>query len=91
MAYLEVGEQRDGLVLEPEVHSKQDDDQGKRARQKLHTSLEHPGMKEMIRVLKHGRALKAGNRGGATHALRCLCCFLVCLALPCQSPRVGEL
>ena len=28
----------------------------KRALRKLHTNLGHPGVKEMVRVLKHGRA-----------------------------------
>ena len=39
-----------------EVHSKQDLERVKKALRKLHTNLGHPGVKEMVRVLKHGRA-----------------------------------
>ena len=49
-------EQRDGSVAEQEVHSKQDLELVKKALRKLHTNLGHPGVKEMVRVLKHGRS-----------------------------------
>ena len=56
MAHMEDGEQRDGSVPEREVHSKQDVERVKRALRKLHAILGHPRVKEMIRVLKRGRA-----------------------------------
>ena len=37
-------------------HSKQDLERVKKALTKLHTNMGHPGVKEMVRVLKHGRA-----------------------------------
>ena len=55
-APMEDEEQRDGSVAEQEVHSKQDLERVKKALTKLHTNLGHPGVKEMVRVLKHGRA-----------------------------------
>ena len=48
-APMEDGEQRDGSVAE---HL----ERVKKALMKLHTNLGHPGVKEMVRVLKHGRA-----------------------------------
>ena len=39
-----------------EVHSRHEVERVKRALRKLHTNLGHPGVKEMVRVLKHGRA-----------------------------------
>ena len=42
----------------------------KRALRKLHTNFGHPGVKEKVRVLKHGRASElAGNSGGTKNAL----------------------
>ena len=55
-AHMEDGEQRDGSKPEREVHSKQDVDRVKERLRNIHTNLGHPGVKEMIRVLKHGRA-----------------------------------
>ena len=37
-------------------HSKRDLERVKKALMKLHVNLGHPGVKELIRVLKHGRA-----------------------------------
>ena len=48
-------EQRDGSVAEHEGRSKLDLERVKKALIKLHTNLGHPGVKEMLRVLKHGR------------------------------------
>ena len=55
-APMEDEEQRDGSVAEHEGQSKQDLERVKKALMKLHTNLGHPGVKEMVRVLKHGRA-----------------------------------
>ena len=52
----EDGEQRDGSVAEHAGHSKRDLERVKKALMKLHVNLGHPGVKELIRVLKHGRA-----------------------------------
>ena len=52
----EDGEQRDGSVAEHACHSKRDLERVKKALMKLHVNLGHPGVKELIRVLKHGRA-----------------------------------
>ena len=52
----EDGEQRDGSVAEHAGHSKRDLERAKKALMKLHVNLGHPGVKELIRVLKHGRA-----------------------------------
>ena len=53
---MEDGEQRDGSVAEHAGHSKRDLERVKKALMKLHVNLGHPGVKELIRVLKHGRA-----------------------------------
>ena len=55
-APMEDGEQRDGAVAEHVGHSKRDLERVKKALMKLYTNLGHPGVKEMVRVLKHGRA-----------------------------------
>ena len=52
----EDGEQRDGSVAEHAGHSKRDLERVKKALMKLHVNLGHQGVKELIRVLKHGRA-----------------------------------
>ena len=52
---LEDGEQRDGSVTEHAGHPKRDLGRVKKAL-KLHVNLGHPGVKELFRVLKHGRA-----------------------------------
>ena len=52
---MEDGEQRDGSVAEHAGHSKRDLERVKKALMKLHVNLGHPGVKELIRVLKHGR------------------------------------
>ena len=52
----EDGEQRDWSVAEHAGHSKRDLGRVKKALMKLHVNLGHPGVKELIRVLKHGRA-----------------------------------
>ena len=57
-APMEDGGQRDGSVAEHVAHSKRDLERVKKAPMKLHTNLGHPGVKEMVRVLKHGRASK---------------------------------
>ena len=53
---MEDQEQRDGSVADQESHSKQDLERVKKALIKLHTNLGHPGVKELVRALKHGRA-----------------------------------
>ena len=53
---IEEGEEHRGAVPEEEVHSRHDVERVKRGLRKLHTNLGHPGVKEMVRVLKHGRA-----------------------------------
>ena len=53
MAHVKDGEQSDGSVPEREIHSRQVIARLKRA---LNTNSGHPGMKEMIQVLKNGRA-----------------------------------
>ena len=53
---MEEGGERDEAAPEGEVHSRHDVERFKRALRKLHTNLGHPGVKEMVRVLKHGRA-----------------------------------
>ena len=55
-APMEDDEQRDGSVPEQEAHSKQDLERVRKALEKFHTNLGHPGVKEMVRVSKHGRA-----------------------------------
>ena len=55
-APMEDEEQRDGSVAEHEGQSKQDLERVKKALMKLHTNLGRPGVKEMVSVLKHGRA-----------------------------------
>ena len=50
------GEQRDGSVAEHAGHSKRDLERVKGALMRLHVNLGRPGVKELIRVLKHGRA-----------------------------------
>ena len=48
---------KSSVVAEQEGHSKQDPERVKKAlTKKIHTNLGHPGEKEMVRVLKHGRA-----------------------------------
>ena len=49
-------EQRDGFVAEHVGHSKRDLERVKKALVKLHTDLGHRAVKEMVCVLKHGRA-----------------------------------
>ena len=63
-APMEDEEQRGGSVAEQEGHSKQDLERVKKALIKLHSNLGHPGVKEMVRVLKHGR-----HPRGTTNAL----------------------
>ena len=53
---MEEGGEHDEAALEGEVHSRHDVERVKRALRKLHTNLGLPGVKEMVRVLKHGRA-----------------------------------
>ena len=53
---MEDGEQRDGSVAEHAGHSKRDLERVKKALMKFHVNLSHLGVKELIRVLKHGRA-----------------------------------
>ena len=53
---MEEGGEHDEAAPEGEVHSRHDVERVKRALRKLHTNLGHPGVKEMVRVLKHGRA-----------------------------------
>ena len=53
---MEEGGEHDEAAPEGEVHSRHDVERVKRALRKLHTNLGHPGEKEMVRVLKHGRA-----------------------------------
>ena len=48
----EDGEQRDGSVAEHAGHSKRDLERVKKALMKLHVNLGHPGVKELMRVLK---------------------------------------
>ena len=52
-APMEDEEQRDGSVAEHEGQSKQDLERMKKALMKLHTNMGHPGVKEMVRVMKH--------------------------------------
>ena len=53
---MEEGGEHDDAAPEWEVHSRHDVERVKRALRQLHTNLGHPGVKEMVRVLKHGRA-----------------------------------
>ena len=53
---MEDGEQRDGSVAEHAGLLKRDLERVKKALMKLHANLGHPGVIELIRVLKHGRA-----------------------------------
>ena len=53
---MEDGELRDRSVAEHAGHSKRDLERVKKALMKLHVNLGHPGVKELICVLKHGRA-----------------------------------
>ena len=55
-ATMEDEAQRVGSVAEQEGHAKQDLERVKKALTKRHTNLGHPGVKEMVRVLNHGRA-----------------------------------
>ena len=55
-APMEEGGDHDEAVPEGQVHSRHDVERVKRALRKLHTNLGHPGVKEMVRVLEHGRA-----------------------------------
>ena len=50
------GGEHDEAAPEGEVHSRHDVERVTRALRKFHTNLGHPGVKEMVRVLKHGRA-----------------------------------
>ena len=59
---MEEGGEHDETAAEREVHSRQDVERVKRALPKLHTNLGHPGVKEMVRVLKHGRASELANQ-----------------------------
>ena len=72
MANMEDGEQRYGSVPEREVHSRQDVERVKRALRNLLTKLRHPGAKEKIRVVKHGRASElAIQEAGRKHCDIC--------------------
>ena len=53
---MEEGGEHDEAAPEGEVHSRHDVERVKRALRRLHTNLGHQGVKEMVRVLKHGRA-----------------------------------
>ena len=53
---MEEGGEHDEAAPEGEVPSRHDIERAKRALRKLHTNLGHPGVIEMVRVLKHGRA-----------------------------------
>ena len=52
-APMEDDEQRDGSVPEQIAHSKQDLERVQKVLKKLQTNWRHPGVKEMVRVLKH--------------------------------------
>ena len=53
---MEEGGEHDEAAPEGKVHSRHDVGRVKRALRKLHINLGHPGVKEMVRVLNHGRA-----------------------------------
>ena len=61
-ASMEEGGEHDEAAPEGEVHSRHDVERVKRALRKLHTKLGHLGVKEMVRVLKHGRASELAIR-----------------------------
>ena len=52
-APMEESGEHDEAAPEGEVHARHDVERVKRALRKLHTNLGHPGVKEMVRVLKH--------------------------------------
>ena len=56
------GEQRDGSMAEHAAHSKRDLERAKEALMRLHVNLGRPGVKELIRVLKHGRASELASQ-----------------------------
>ena len=61
-ASMEEGGEHDEAAPEGEVHSRHDVERVKRALRKLHINLGHPGVEEMVRVLKHGRASELAIR-----------------------------
>ena len=66
---------------EREIHSRQVIARVKRALRKLHTNLGHPGIKEMIQVLKHGRASEVAIQ--EARRIHCgICAEYVQLKLP---------
>ena len=87
-ASMEDDEQCDGAVPEQEAHSKQNIERVKKALKKLHTNLGHPGVKEMVRVLQHGRASElAGQEVRRMHCDICAAHVQPKLprpAIPCQ-------
>ena len=66
---MEEGGEHVETAPEGEVHLIHDVERIKRALRKLHTNLGHPGVKEMVRVLKHGSGVGTGNSGGTKNAL----------------------
>ena len=70
---MEEGGEHDEAAPEGEVHSRHDVERAKRSLRKLHTNSGHPGVKEMVRVLKHGRASELAIREGTKNALQKTC------------------
>ena len=77
-----------------EGHSKQDLERVKKAMMKLHTNLGHLEVKEMVRVLKHGRASELAIQ--EARRTRCDVCAenvqpkLLCPAIPRQVLDINE-
>ena len=63
------GEQRDGSVAKHSGHSKRDLERVKEALMRLHVNLGRPGVKELIRVLKHNRASELAIQEARQNAL----------------------
>ena len=59
---MEEGGEHDEAAPEGEVHSRRDVERVKRALRKLHTNFGYQGVKEMVRVLKHGWASELALR-----------------------------
>ena len=66
------GEQRDGSVAIHASHSKRDLERVKKALMSFFVHLGRPGVKELIRVLKHGRASELVNQ--EARRMRCDVC-----------------
>ena len=66
------GEERDGSVAEHASQSKRDLERVKEALMRLHVNLGRPGVKELIRVLKHDRASELASQ--EARRMRCDVC-----------------